>query len=195
MIFLRHPSPRVEPGTCYGRLDLDIAEEGAGQIAHALETTPRFTHLLASPALRCRALAQALCERESVRPVFDERLWEMDMGAWEGRAWRDIPLEETAEWIKDPVNLPTPGGESFLDLQRRVAAAIAEADHASLASTVVVCHAGPIRAMQMAWNGLSFREAFAAAPPYSEPIELHPPESGPSGENRKNEDTGPQRQA
>ncbi len=38
--------------------------------------------------------------------------------------------------------------------------------------TVVVCHAGPIRAVQMAWTGLTFAEAFASTPPYAEPIEI-----------------------
>jgi alpha-ribazole phosphatase len=42
--------------------------------------------------------------------------------------------------------------------------------------TAIVCHAGPIRAVQMAWHGLTFHQAFAAAPQYAEPIELHPPE-------------------
>lgn len=172
MIFLRHPSPKVEPGICYGRLDLDIAEHGHEQIARALETTPRITRMLASPALRCRALAQALAERDDVEPVFDERLWEMDMGEWEGRAWRDIPREVSEPWIADPYNLPTPGGECFRDLQLRVLDALADAGR----ETVIVCHAGPIRAMQMAWYGLTFREAFADTPQYAEPIELHPPE-------------------
>lgn len=177
MIFLRHPSPGVEPGTCYGRLDLDIAEEGHTQIERALECTPRIGRLIASPALRCRKLAMALADRDDVEPVFDERLWEMNMGEWEGLLWRDIPREDSEPWLVDPENLPTPGGESFRDLQVRVMNALAEIGPALETSgeTAIVCHAGPIRAVQMAWHGLTFREAFAAAPPYAEPIELHPP--------------------
>ena len=171
MIFLRHPSPRVEPGICYGQLDIDIAEEGPGQIARALELTPKGARLLASPALRCRALAQALAERDALEPVFDERLWEMNMGEWEGLAWRDIPREITEPWIRDLYTQPTPGGETFRDVQQRVLQALEDAGP----DTIVVCHAGPIRAVQMAWQGLTFREAFAAAPQYAEPIELHPP--------------------
>ncbi|MCB1464053.1 MAG: histidine phosphatase family protein [Nitratireductor sp.] len=172
MIFLRHPTPRVDPGICYGRLDIDITEQGREQIARALETTPRITRLLASPALRCRALAQALAERDGIEPVFDERLWEMDMGEWEGLDWRDIPREVSEPWSADPYNLPTPGGESFRDLQVRVLEALAGVGR----ETAIVCHAGPIRAMQMAWHGLTFREAFTATPGYAEPIELHPAE-------------------
>lgn len=180
MIFLRHPSPKVEPGICYGRLDLDIAEEGHAQIARALEATPKVARILASPALRCRKLAEALAEREGVTPVFDERLWEMHMGEWEGLLWRDIPREVSEPWVADPFNLPTPGGESFRDVQSRVLEAIDDPGREAAArtaptQTAVVCHAGPIRAVQMAWQGISFREAFSAAPGYCEPIELHPP--------------------
>ena len=173
MIFLRHPVPDVKPGICYGRLDLDIAVEGHRQIERAVAVTPRVKRIIASPALRCRKLAQALAGRDGLTPHFDERLWEMHMGDWEGLAWADIPRELTEPWLGDPMNLPTPSGECFADLQLRVLEAVADADH----ETAIVCHAGPIRAVQMAWHGLTFRQAFAATPPYSEPIELHPPEA------------------
>lgn len=174
MIFLRHPVPAVPPGICYGRLDLDIAEEGHAQIERALAATPRFGRIFASPARRCRGLALALAERDGIAVVYDERLWEMHMGEWEGLAWADIPREHAEPWLKDPLNLPTPGGECFADVQRRVIAAFAEAEAG--ADTAIVCHAGPIRAVQMAWHGLSFRQAFSSTPPYSEPIELSPPQ-------------------
>lgn len=172
MIVIRHPRPSVEPGICYGRLDLDIHQDGHGQIAAALEATPPVRRLVASPALRCRKLAEALATRNGLDPVFDERLWEMDMGEWEGLAWRDIPREASEPWLKDPFNLPCPGGESFSQLQSRVLAAVEDLD----GETAVVCHAGPIRALQMAWQGLSFRQAFAQAPAYAEPIRLARPD-------------------
>jgi alpha-ribazole phosphatase len=171
MIFIRHPRPDIAPNVCYGRLDIGVAADGPEQIARALATTPRVRRILASPARRCRDLALALAGRDGLTPLFDERLWEMDMGTWEGMAWADIPRESSAQWLKDPFTLPTPGGECFADLQRRVLAAVADAD----AGTLVVCHAGPIRAVQMAWQGLTFREAFASVPGYAEPIALEPP--------------------
>ena len=171
MIFLRHPRPDVDAGICYGRLDLDIHADGHDQIKSAVETTPPVSHIVASPALRCRALTLALADRHGIEPVFDERLWEMNMGDWEGLPWKDIPRDRSEEWLKDPFNLPCPNGECFADLQVRVLEAIGELD----GETAIVCHAGPIRAVQMAWQGLTFREAFAQAPPYAEPIRLTPP--------------------
>lgn len=175
MIFLRHPEPDVPPGTCYGRTDLDITEAGREQIALAVEATPPLSRIVASPALRCRSLAEALAERDGIMPVFDERLWEMHMGDWEGLPWRDIPPEVASHWMKDPVTIKVPGGECFADLQLRVGAAIGELLDGDIHQTAIVCHAGPIRAVQMLWQGLSFREAFAEAPSYATPIRLLPP--------------------
>ncbi len=115
MIFLPHPTPEVAPGTCYGRLDLDIAEIGFGQIEEALKTTPKAKRILASPALRCRELANRLAERDGITPEFDERLWEMHMGEFEGKLWNEIDRSVSEVWFKDPYNLRTPGGESFRD--------------------------------------------------------------------------------
>jgi alpha-ribazole phosphatase len=166
MIFLRHPKPAVEAGICYGQLDLDIHAEGRLQIRHAIKTIPRARAVVASPALRCRDLAQAIATQYELEPQFDDRLWEMHMGDWEGLPWREIPRELSEPWMKDPYNLRCPGGESFRDLQLRVLAAIKSLNP----ETVIVCHAGPIRAVQMAWLGLTFAEVFAQTPPYAEPI-------------------------
>ena len=172
MIFLRHPTPDVPPGTCYGQTDLDIAEIGHEQIEIALETTPRIRHVLASPALRCRKLAVSIAERDQVDITFDERLWEMHMGEFEGKLWSEIDRQKSEAWLKDPFNNPTPGGESFADVQNRVLAALSEATM----DMAIVCHAGVIRATQMAWQSKTFREVFDEMPPYAEPLRLLPPD-------------------
>lgn len=175
MIFLRHPTPLIDPGICYGQTDLDIAEIGHEQINNALDKTPKATRIIASPALRCRKLALSLGERDGVDVVFDERLWEMHMGDWEGIAWKDIDRAMSEEWLKDPINNPTPNGECFADLQNRVHEVIDTIMDDEAMTTLVVCHAGPIRATQMRWENISFSEAFAQAPPYSDPLRLlHP---------------------
>ena len=173
MIFLRHPTPHVEPGTCYGQTDLDIAEIGHEQIERALELTPRIKRLFASPALRCRKLAVSIAERDQVEIEFDARLWEMHMGEFEGMLWKDIDRNKSARWFEDPFNNRTPGGESFADVQRRVLAALENAS----TETAIICHAGVIRATQMAWQGKTFREVFDETPPYAEPMRILPPQA------------------
>lgn len=171
MIFLRHPTPEVKAGMCYGRTDLDIAEVGHEQIERALETTPKVTKILASPALRCRKLATLIGERDGINPEFDERLWEMNMGEFEGMMWADIDRQKSDKWFEDPMNNPTPGGESFANVQTRVLEALEQAH----LETAIVCHAGVIRATQMVWENKTFKEVFEAMPPYAEPIRIYPP--------------------
>lgn len=172
MIFLRHPTPDVPTGTCYGQTDLDIADIGHQQIEKAIEITPTVKRVIASPALRCRKLAISIASRHELEPVYDERLWEMHMGEFEGKLWAEIDREKSEKWLEDPMNNSTPGGESFADVQARVLEALKQADM----ETAIVCHAGVIRATQMAWEGLTFKEVFASMPAYAEPIRILPPE-------------------
>ena len=177
MIFLRHPTPDIAQGICYGQLDMDIAEDGHDQIEKAILDTPKFTRIFASPALRCRKLATMLAQRENLEVQFDERLWEMSMGDWEGIAWKDIDRELTQEWLKDAHHNATPNGESFHDVELRVSQCIKEitSSNVDTTTTVVVCHASPIRATQMAWEGLNFSQAFGQTPPYATPITIKAP--------------------
>jgi len=172
LIFLRHPTPDVPSGTCYGRTDLDIADIGHEQIAKAVRVTPAISKVIASPALRCRKLAISIADRHGLEPLYDERLWEMHMGEFEGVPWAEIDREKSEKWLEDPMNNRTPGGESFADVQARVLDALEQAD----LETAIVCHAGVIRATQMAWEGMTFKQVFAAMPPYAEPIRILPPE-------------------
>jgi len=172
LIFLRHPTPDVPTGTCYGQTDLDIAEIGHEQIANAIKVTPHVKRVIASPALRCRKLAISIAERHDLTPTYDERLWEMNMGEFEGKLWVEIDRTKSEKWLEDPMNNPTPGGESFQDVQNRVLEALQQADM----ETAIICHAGVIRATQMAWEGLTFEEVFKAMPPYAEPVRILPPE-------------------
>ena len=171
MIFLRHPTPDVAPGICYGRTDLDIAEVGHEQIENALMKTPKVGQILSSPAVRCRKLAVSIAERDGLTVTYDERLWEMHMGEFEGMAWKDIDRGKSAEWFEDPFNNKTPGGESFADVQNRVMEALQQAS----LDTAIICHAGVIRATQMVWEGKTFREVFDETPPYAEPMRILPP--------------------
>jgi alpha-ribazole phosphatase len=178
MIFLRHPTPDIAKGICYGRMDMDIAPIGHQQIDQALVDTPPLARIIASPALRCQKLATSLAARDDLKLVFDERLWEMHMGDWEGMAWKDIDREASTRWLEDTHSNSTPNGECFRDVELRVARCIADImsdpspDHHR---TAIICHASPIRATRMAWEGLSFSQAFAIAPPFATPISINPP--------------------
>ena len=170
MIFLRHPRVAAPPGLCYGRTDLAPGPGAPGEIARALELTPRATRIIASPARRCRGLAKALAKRDGVALALDDRLRELDFGAWEGRRWWDIPRTESDPWAADPWRLAPPGGETFAALHARVAAVLAEAGRGA----ALVTHAGPIRAARMILAGASFEAVFAEPVAHATPIRLVP---------------------
>ena len=166
MIFLRHPKPDVPAGLCYGRTDLDIGPDGAAEIAQALETTPRVVRVIASPALRCRKLAEELARRDGVALSFDRRLWELDFGDWEGMRWEEIRRADSDRWADDPWTVAPPGGETFAAVHARVAELIAE----TAPGTALVCHAGPIRAARMILTGAGLKVVCAEPVPYATPI-------------------------
>ncbi|MDE6338738.1 MAG: histidine phosphatase family protein, partial [Muribaculaceae bacterium] len=56
----------------------------------------------------------------------DERLYEMNFGEWEMQRYDDIKDPRLQQWFDDWQHVAPPGGESFLDQQRRVASFIEE---------------------------------------------------------------------
>ncbi|WP_428826095.1 alpha-ribazole phosphatase family protein [Azonexus sp. IMCC34842] len=143
---IRHPKPQIEPGICYGRLDIP-AEDPAAVARSLLGELPAGLPLWSSPLRRCRMLAEQL----SSQPSFDERLLEMDFGSWEGRRWDDIPRAELDAWAADVAGYAPPGGESPRQLQRRALDFVAGL---AVPEAVIVTHAGVIRTLLAHWQGL-----------------------------------------
>jgi alpha-ribazole phosphatase len=166
MMFLRHPRPEVPAGTCYGRMDIGVGPEGEADIQRALGETPTLKRIIASPALRCRGLAEALAARDGAEMGFDPRLWELNFGDWEGVRWDDIRRGDSDRWAADPWTIAPPGGETFAALHARVAAALTDAGP----GTTLVCHAGPIRAARMILTGASYDAVLAETVPFATAI-------------------------
>ena len=113
-------------------------------------------------------MAEALAAHHGAPLSFDERLWEMDFGAWEGALWSEIDRTLSDPWSADPVNRAPPGGETFGAVIARVHAAIADLPE----DAAIVAHAGPIRAARMIVEGRSFDDVVAEPVPYATPIDL-----------------------
>ena len=121
VILIRHTRVAVPKGTCYGQTDVALAPtfpEEAAETKRQLEPYMPFDAVYSSPLSRARRLA-AFCGYPS--PLTDNRLMEMSMGEWEMRRYDDIRDPRLDAWYKDYMRLPTPGGESFPMLYRRVA--------------------------------------------------------------------------
>ena len=142
LYLIRHTKPAVARGICYGQTDLNLADSFQKEADRLSTHLPdRFEYVYSSPLKRCAQLAQRL----SKSPIWDGRLMEMDFGAWEMKAWHDIPKEQLDPWMGDFVNVAVPGGESFEQLICRSLSALEEIIGQGTSQVAVVSHAGVIR--------------------------------------------------
>lgn len=145
MILLRHTRPAIAEGVCYGRSDLDLAEDFEAALEDILAALPAVSEVATSPLARCRRLAERIAAARGLPLRVDARLIEFDFGGWEGRAWGAIPRAEIDAWAADFQHARPHGGESVAMLAERVGAALSEARAVS-PPALWVSHAGVARA-------------------------------------------------
>lgn len=151
---VRHAQPLVEPGICYGAMDIPADPQATALAATELATAlPAGSLICHSPLQRCELLAGYLIELRPdlvLKSVPDLR--EMDFGAWEGQRWDNIPTAELQHWTDDFENYRCGGtGESTSVFVKRVHRALQsclEQSTNALQGTPTVCitHAGVMRA-------------------------------------------------
>ncbi|KCZ56633.1 alpha-ribazole phosphatase [Hyphomonas chukchiensis] len=145
LTLLRHTTPAIASGVCYGMTDLDVADTFAAEARDVVAALPPPDRIATSPLKRCRLLAEHIGEAMNLPVTMDERLREMDFGAWEGLPWSDIPRAELDQWATDFLHARPHGGESVAMLTARVRAALAEWQ-TSESHALIVTHAGVIKA-------------------------------------------------
>jgi alpha-ribazole phosphatase len=161
LILVRHPHPVGADGICYGRSDLPADPDELAKVCNALRSAglPGNAPVFSSPLRRCADLARRL----SANVAFDANLAEMDFGQWERRSWNDIPRAEVDGWAADLAHYRPGGGESVLDVARRVALALATIRQHGSGSAVVICHAGTMRLLSALADGTTPEQAALAA--------------------------------
>ncbi len=144
LTLVRHTRPAWDAGVCYGRTDIGVASSFPDDARAVIRRLTAPDRLVSSPLLRCRALAERIGAAFNLRPAFDDRLQELDFGAWEGRRWKEIARAELDAWATDVLHACPHGGESVARMAVRVGEALADL-RAREGSCVVVTHAGVIR--------------------------------------------------
>lgn len=97
--------------------------------------------IYSSPMSRAMQTAQILAEHLGQEPVPDARLGEIAFGCFEGMSWTQAATqypEASRRWHAGYLAYRVPGGESRLDVQRRMRAAWDDILRADAASTVAV---------------------------------------------------------
>ena len=144
---VRHTSVAVRKGTCYGWSDVPVTatflQEAAATKQELDAIIARqgcpFDAVFSSPLTRALLLADA-CGYAS--PIVDDRLKEMSMGEWEMRPYAELTDDYARQWFDDYLRLPTPGGESFPMLHRRVGEYLDELRQQDYRRVAVFAHGG-----------------------------------------------------
>lgn len=142
MIFLRHTTPAINKGICYGITDLPLAEGYHDDFSTVMQSLPDISQIVCSPLQRCSRLAEHIGAQLGLRPLVNEDLREMDFGRWEMIPWDAVPRDELDEWADDFMNARPHGGENVLQLQTRVSDTLQSYE----TDTLIVTHSGVIRA-------------------------------------------------
>lgn len=157
---IRHTTPKVEKGICYGQADLDITETFLEEVEAIKPHLPsEGIKVYSSPLQRCKKLADALFEGFDI-DIHDD-LMELNCGQWELLPWNDIPKDEIQPWMDDFVNVPVPQGESYVDLHNRVVNRFNEIV-SKQESAVIVAHGGVLRSILSYITSTPLKESFDA---------------------------------
>jgi len=139
-----------------GRLDSPLTLRGIAQanaVASLLDEVlmGRRPPIQASPLGRAWQTAVIVAEalgRDSGEIVTDQRLAEISYGDWEGMTSKEIQCSDAAYWRRrraERWTIPPRGGESFIDLQARLAPWLAEQNLND--DLIVIAHASLNRAL------------------------------------------------
>jgi alpha-ribazole phosphatase len=124
VVFIRHPKPVIEPGICYGQLDIAADAVDMERVLLKLSALAKPIACASSPLIRAHHLAIGMHKQGWPEPVLHKDLMEMSFGDWENRSWKDIPREQIDGWAANTLNFAAPNGESVQQLGNRSAAAV-----------------------------------------------------------------------
>jgi probable phosphoglycerate mutase len=149
--FVRHGTTpttgKVLPGRAKG---LHLSDKGLGEAELAgsrLAGLGSVAAIYVSPLERARETASAISRQVGLAVRIDRGLLECDFGDWTGKEL--VKLAKFPEWQavqRHPSGFRFPGGESFMELQGRIAATVERLCEKHPGEVVVaVSHADPIK--------------------------------------------------
>jgi alpha-ribazole phosphatase len=154
---IRHTTPDIKKGVCYGQADLDTTESFQDEASAISQIIPKeIETVYSSPLKRCRKLAEHLFPQQSIQ--FDDRLKEIHCGEWEMRPWDDIDQPLLQNWMSDFVHVCIPGGESYTQLYQRVVHFFEAVPKSG--RMAIVSHGGVMRSLLSYINKVALKESF-----------------------------------
>lgn len=171
LLLIRHGETdwNVE-GRYQGQSDVPLNAPGREQ-ARRLASDLRSTSLDAiysSDLARARETAQILANATGAPLLLDPRLREVDQGEWEGRLFSDIRLRHPdllQRRRQDPLHVAPPGGETVLQLQTRLMAAVRAIVEAHAQGNVaLVSHGLSLAVIKVSLNGTPIEQVWDLVP-------------------------------
>lgn len=155
---IRHTTPDVAKGICYGQTDLDVTDSFHNEVASIIPHLPsNIAAVYSSPLQRCKKLAEALFPSHTIQ--LHRELMELNCGTWEMQEWNAIPKTEMQPWLDDFVNVVVPDGESYAQMHTRIANIFDELSKQSLPA-VIVAHGGVLRSILAHITHTPLKESF-----------------------------------
>jgi broad specificity phosphatase PhoE len=156
VLLARHgeTNDNVAPLRFQGFTDTPLNDTGRRQAFELAEKLAArgepIASLWASDLARARETAEIVGAAVGLRARLDWRLREGFRGRWEGHEFKQIERDEPdlyAAWLRGGPQFRFPEGESLLDQQQRVSAALQDIQRVGPQPALAVCHGGSIRVM------------------------------------------------
>jgi broad specificity phosphatase PhoE len=131
-----------------GTESVALSEAGRAQCAMAARLLSNFSidTIVSSPLLRARESADLIADSLGVEVREDGDLEEVRFGGWQGMTYEEVMRDPAyAAYAADPCGVPTPGGETILDVQARGLRALSRAT--ADRRTLFVSHGDIIRSV------------------------------------------------
>ena len=137
---IRHTTPAVDKGVCYGQSDLDVAASFEEELKTVLtKTHNHYDAVFTSPLKRCSLLAEHI---QGDKRFMDKRIMEYNFGDWELVPWREFKSASAKSWMDNFVDQPAPNGESLIIMQERVMAFFCTLLKQNYQTVALVTHSG-----------------------------------------------------
>lgn len=150
---LRHgQTEENRKGTYYGNLDVSLNEIGIGQGNKAKEFFNNITldKVYISDKKRTLEMATLVLGQREIEIIQDNRISETNFGDFEGKTYEEIQKlypKECMCWQNNWKEFVPPGGESYINLCKRVKSFMEDIKKNQCDNVLICTHSGVIRAM------------------------------------------------
>lgn len=161
IIHLMRHGPPERTGLLLGHTDIPALIDDCPHITARVEALEVRT-IAASDLRRASDQASNLACRRGLPLILDADWRELDFGSWDGQAPGRIDPQRLAAFWNDPEGNAPPAGECWSQLLARVTRALERVP----GDTLVITHAGAMRAALAVLTGLDHRGVWALDLPY-----------------------------